>query len=397
MTADRIVQNADRPRVTELGAGIEAARKPLTDATHLPSHIYTSAAIFEREKEKIFKKDWLAVARVEEIENAGDYMTFDIVGEPIIVARNNDGEINAFYNVCVHRGTEVAAGNGNRKIFSCPYHAWTYDLSGRLVGAAYMDDVNNFDFDNCRLQPVRSGVWQGWIFVNFDPGAEPLERFVAEYASEFGAYQQDKFRLNRRVEKTLDCNWKLVHENFVDIYHFLTLHPDTLSDWQGPEKYDYRAHRHGGYATFYENQTSWIKPLQELGLMPWLKNWPVGKDPALAGCSGFMTPNFTIFGRSFGLVHVVVWPLSPSQCHLVVYCTVPEVYFEQDDIEARMQPIEELMAMIIDEDRPMIESLQRNMSKRAFRPGRMSTGEMLVHHYIGCYLDRMGDDLVLNR
>ena len=131
--------------------------------------------------------------------------------------------------------------------------------------------------------------------------------------------------------------------------------------------------------------------------MPWLQNWPAGKDPALAGCSGFMTPNFTIFGRSFGLVHVVVWPISPSQCHLVVYCTVPEVYFEQDDIAARMKPIEELMGMIIDEDRPMIESLQRNMSKGAFRPGRMSTGEMLVHHYIGCYLDRMGDDLALDR
>ena len=395
MTADPVVIKADRHRHTELGAGIEAARKPLAEATHLPSYIYTSAEIFEREKGRIFKKDWLAVARVEEIENAGDYMTFDIVGEPIIVARNNNGEINAFYNVCVHRGTEVAAGSGNRKTFSCPYHAWTYDLSGRLVGAAYMDDVKNFALDDCRLQPVRSGVWQGWIFINFDTAAEPLERFVAEYAAEFGAYQQDKFRLHRRVEKTLDCNWKLVHENFVDIYHFLTLHPDTLSNWQGPEEYDYRAYRHGGYATFYENQTSWIKPFQELGLMPWLKNWPAGKDPALAGSSGFMTPNFTIFGRSYGLVHVVVWPLSPSQCRIVIYCTVPEVYFEQADIETRMQPVEKLMEMIIEEDRPMIESLQRNMSKSAFRPGRMSTGEMLVHHYIGCYLDRMGDDLAL--
>ena len=393
MTIDASVSKAVSQRGAQLGADIEKARKPLAEATHLPSDIYTSDEIFELEKEKIFKKDWLAIARVEEIEKPGDYMTFDIVGEPIIVARNTDGEINTFYNICVHRGTEVAAGNGNLKTFSCPYHAWTYDLSGQLVGAAYMDDVKNFDLDDCRLKPVRSGVWQGWVFVNFDADAAPLENFVAEYGEEFGHYQQEKFRLNRRLETTLDCNWKLVHENFVDIYHFLTLHADTLSNWQGPEDYDYRAHRHGGYATFYENETSWIKPFQELGLAPWLEGWPEGMDPALAGCSGFMTPNFTIFGRAFGIVHVVVWPLSPSKTQMCTYCTVPDIYFEQPDIVERVRPIEDLMEMIIDEDRPMIESLQRNMSKEAFRPGRMSSGEMLVHHYISCYLDRMGDDL----
>ena len=377
----------------EIGEGIGRARKPLAEANHLPSSIYTSEEIFALEKEKIFKKDWLAVARVEELEKPGDYMTFDIVGEPIIVARDGDGEINAFYNVCVHRGTEVAAGSGNLKTFSCPYHAWTYDLAGRLVGAAYMDDVKDFDLDGCRLQPVRCGVWQGWVFVSFDAEAEPLESFVAEYAEAFGPYQQQRFRLNQRVTKTLDCNWKLIHENFVDIYHFLTLHPETLANWQGPEDYEYRALKHGGYATFYENETSWIEPFRELGLPEWLRGWPEGMDPALAGCSGFMTPNFTIFGRVYGIVNVLVWPVSPAKSTMDIYCTVPEQYFRQDDIVDRVRPIEELMGAIIEEDRPMIESLQRNMAKGAFRPGRMSSGEMLVHHYIGCYLDRMAEGL----
>ena len=166
------------------------------------------------EKEKIFKKDWLAVARVEEIENAGDYMTFDIVGEPIIVARNTQSELNAFYNVCVHRGTEVAAGAGNVAHFKCPYHAWTYDLSGQLVGAAYMDDIKDFELDACRLRAVRLEVWEGWVFINFDELAEPLAAFVAEFAEEFGVFQQSKMRLNRRLETTLNCNWKLVNEKF---------------------------------------------------------------------------------------------------------------------------------------------------------------------------------------
>lgn len=143
---------------TDLGVEIAKARQPLTRATHLPSYIYTSEEIFELEKEKIFAKDWLAVARVEEIEQPGDYMTFDIVGEPIIVSRNNEGTVRAYYNICAHRGVEVAAGNGNLRNFQCPYHAWTYDLDGRLLGAAYMDDVEDFDFDEYRLRPVRSGI-----------------------------------------------------------------------------------------------------------------------------------------------------------------------------------------------------------------------------------------------
>ena len=131
------------------------------------------------------------------------------------------------------------------------------------------------------------------MFVNFDNAAEPLDDFIAEYAGEFGAYQQEKFRLNKRYERTLDCNWKLVHENFVDIYHFLTLHPDSLPNWQGPEEYDYRAHKHGGYATFYEN---YLPPpligLQELGMPEWLENWPEGMDPARRRMFGIHVTQF---------------------------------------------------------------------------------------------------------
>ena len=104
-------------------------RRPLREATHLPSEIYTSEALYELEKEKIYMQDWLAVARVEEIERAGDYMTFNIMGEPIVVTRDRAGTINAFYNICAHRGVEVVTGEGNAKQFKCPYHAW--DLRSR--------------------------------------------------------------------------------------------------------------------------------------------------------------------------------------------------------------------------------------------------------------------------
>ena len=211
-----------RARHQAVGAsalGLEETRRPLDEARHLPAYIYTSPEVLALKKQKIFMKDWLAVARAEEVEKPGDYMTFNIMGEPIVVARNHAGELNAFYNVCAHRGVEVAAGEGNLKHFQCPYHAWTYDLSGKLLGAAYMDDVKGFDAGDCRLRPLRLGVWEGWVFVNFDEHAAPLADFVAEFDADFGFFRQGRCRLARKASCVLECNWKLVNENFVDLYH----------------------------------------------------------------------------------------------------------------------------------------------------------------------------------
>ena len=108
-----------RPR-PQLGEGLDGARSALNRARHLPGYIYTSAEIFQREKENIFMKDWLCVARVEEVEKPGDFMTFRIMDEPAVVARDRDGKLNAFANVCAHRGVEVASGEGNAEEFTCP-------------------------------------------------------------------------------------------------------------------------------------------------------------------------------------------------------------------------------------------------------------------------------------
>lgn len=151
----------------------------LASAHHAPSLVYTSPAVFELEKKRLFMKDWLCVARVEEVENPGDYLTHDIMGEPIIVARNSDGVLHAYYNMCAHRGAELVQGRGNVKRLKCPYHAWTYDLAGQLVGAPFMKETKGFDIADCRLRPLRLDTWAGWIFVSFDPNVAPLINFLA--------------------------------------------------------------------------------------------------------------------------------------------------------------------------------------------------------------------------
>jgi len=373
---------------TLVGAGIEKSRLPLAEAWHLPGYIYESPELYALEKDKIYMKDWLAVARAEEIAAPGDFMTFEIVGEPIVVSRHKDGKLYAYYNSCAHRGVAVAAGRGNAAKFTCPYHAWTYDLSGKLLGAGFMDNVEGFDPETCRLRPVKLDVWEGWVFVNFDERAAPLGEFVAEFAGAFGQFGQGRFKLTGKMESTFDCNWKLINENFVDLYHFQTLHPTTLVNWPKPGSYPWTPMRHGGYATFYENNMPVLDTLRPLGPAPWLPD-EIKAKPMFGG-AGFLTPNFTTFVRPYSIAQIIVWPLGPNRTHLCQYITVPETYFDlAPDLMDRVKELHELMTIITEEDRPMIESLQKRVGTRGFKPGRLSTGEFLVHHYINDYLERM--------
>ena len=143
----------------------EALRK-LEEGRQFAGGIYVSPEIYEREKQLIFKRDWLCVGRVEHFARPGDYKAFRIVGEPVLVCRDNDGTLTALRNVCRHRGVEVATGEGNVKNFSYPYHAWEYELNGRLLRATYPEDITGFDLANCRLPPVRLDTWAGFVFVN---------------------------------------------------------------------------------------------------------------------------------------------------------------------------------------------------------------------------------------
>src|SRR5262245_9655307 len=144
-----------------MSTSIDATRQPLDRAHHVPGFIYDSPEVFAREKERIFMKDWLCVAREEEIPRPGDYLTFRVMGEPAVVVRDATGTIHALANVCVHRGVEVAVGHGNVSEFKCPYHAWTYDLTGRLLGAPFMQQTAGFEAAQCRLPALKVGTWGG--------------------------------------------------------------------------------------------------------------------------------------------------------------------------------------------------------------------------------------------
>ena len=359
-------------------------QRALTQACHAPGEIYTSREIFRREVEIYFKRDWLYVGRIEELADPGDYMTLRVVDEPVVISRDKKGVLHANYNMCAHRGVEVASGSGNTRSFKCPYHGWVYGLDGQLTGAAFMADSEGFDLKSCRLRPLQLDVWRGNIFINFDPQARPLAEAVAEFEKDFAILGWERCRLGNRIEMNVDCNWKFIHENLMDFYHVRVLHAKTLGSQFSWENKDWNLKPDGGLSIFYNAgpPTPGIKPL--LGKMPWLED-----EPHSYGCTGFMAPNFTFFGRIDCIRPMIAWPIDEAHTRIVIYHLFPESFFERPDIEEKLKIYHDYQIVVLEEDRSMIESMQRAMSSPAYKPGRMSELEIGIHHFLNGYLDRV--------
>ena len=373
--------------LSEQNPEFAATREPTSRANHLPGYVYTSLEIYWREKEEIFLKDWLCVARSEELANPGDYMTFRVYDEPIVVTRNKGGDLCAFANVCRHRGVEVASGQGNTEEFSCPYHGWLYDLDGRLVGAPYMKEAQGFDPNSCRLDPLRLDTWAGWVFVNFDPDAAPLSEFVTEFENDFGWLRQEDCLLTRKFEMEFDCNWKLIVENLLDFYHVAALHQDTIGHGFDVSLMDLDNKPDGRFSSFYERVSPMPggKPL--LDLLPALE----GKSGTLNSV-GFLPPNFNLIFRPDYVRPFLIWPLSPAKCKLVGYPLFPKESFDKPGFAEAVEIYHQLHEATLVEDLEMVKSLQNACDSRNFVPGRMSKVEGAVHNTLNWYLDRMFAD-----
>ena len=368
-----------------LGHGLDPTRQPVSKARHLPGYVYTSPEVYALEKEKIFMKDWLCVARAEEIENPGDFMTHDIMGDPIVIARDEDGKLNAFSNLCRHRGVEVAQGCGNTKEFSCPYHGWLYDLKGRLTGAPYMKETEGFDPKTCRLKPLLIDVWAGWVFVNFDLAAKPLAEFVAPFEKAFGFIKMEDLRVAERLVYDLECNWKFVAENLVDVYHAGTVHGATFGAHIDMEDIARNAlDANGSYAIFYD-----AKPHTLSGKPLFVKIPAIEHLPESFSGNGFLAPNMHMFTRIENLRPCVHWPLSLTRTRLIYYNLFPKEFFDRPDFEDGVKAYREFYTQVVEEDSEMIESLQRAMSAKRFEPGPMSRLEVGVHGVINYNLSRI--------
>ena len=369
-----------------LARDIAATKAPINRARHLPGYMYPSEEVYALEKEKIFMRDWLCVARIEEIENPGDYMTFRLMNEPFIVARAADGSINAYRNSCAHRGLVVAKGSGNAKGFTCEYHGWSYDLAGQLVGAPFMDDVQDFDLSTCRLPPLQCDVWAGWIFISFNAAVGTLAGQVAPYQAEFGLLNMGGCRSGDKQVWDLACNWKIMDENNHDLYHIQATHADTFGAGITNDELGFNLHEGGRFSALYSDPPLVPEGKSLFGAMPWMQQQP--NDFA---CLGHMPPNFDFVGRIDNVIAVLAWPVSVTETQLIMWQLFAPEVFARPDHAANMKIHHDFAHIIFDEDTGIVADTQEAVSLNSYQPGPLSRMEASIHHSFGHYLDRVFD------
>lgn len=175
----------------------------------------------------LLRRDWIAVARASEVGSPGDFIAFDLLGEPVVLVRDRQGRLRAHANVCRHRFSTLVEGSGNTVRLVCPYHRWTYSLTGELVGAPCMED-NLPDKAAYGLHSYAVEEWQGWVFVALEGHPEPLAPRLAPLTAVLGELAIEDWVVARTIDYPSPWNWALMVENFSESYHHLAVHTETL-------------------------------------------------------------------------------------------------------------------------------------------------------------------------
>jgi phenylpropionate dioxygenase-like ring-hydroxylating dioxygenase large terminal subunit len=219
------------PFIRGLVEDIAASTVDVKQALTMPREAYTSTEYFELEKEAIFMKEWMAVGHQNQIPKPGDTLTVTLVDEPVLLVRDLDGNIRALSAVCRHRGFPLTSGKqheaGTCQAIVCPYHRWSYDLCGNLVGAPHMRETVDLETlrGESKLPEFKVEIVLGFIFINFDPDAAPLRPTLAKFEEECKNYDiENLVPMPTIVTEHLNYNWKILHENALEPYHTLYVH-----------------------------------------------------------------------------------------------------------------------------------------------------------------------------
>lgn len=221
------------PDILHVLDGLAESDRPINHpagARVLPPQAYQSAAFHEFEIDAVFRRSWLCAGRVQQLPNIGDYIAMTLIGEPLLIVRGKDNKIRAMSSLCRHRGHALAENcAGSVKKFVCPYHRWTYALDGNLVGAPRMKDAIEIRKlrEESRLPLLKTEIWHGFIFVNFDSNATPLAPTLEKLEPYMAGYDLDNMVT---IAPTFDpnpvpWNWKMLFENYIEPYHTEYVHP----------------------------------------------------------------------------------------------------------------------------------------------------------------------------
>jgi nitrite reductase/ring-hydroxylating ferredoxin subunit len=204
---------------------------PVEKPVLIPIEAYVSETYAREENEKLWPKVWQIACREEELKKVGDYVTYEILDESIIVVRSASDKISAYYNACKHRGRRLTEGCGHTKQFFCKFHGWRWNIDGESQFVLDAEDwEDTLTKDNLRLTQVKVDCWGGWVWINMDPNCEPLRDYLSPACPMLDAFEFEKMRYRWRQWLYFPCNWKTALESFIESYHVDATHPQ-LTNW----------------------------------------------------------------------------------------------------------------------------------------------------------------------
>jgi len=356
-------------------------------AKTLPQRYFVSPEVFAEELEKIFASHWVLVGHQSEVAQSGDYFVRDVADESIIIVRDKNGEVRAFYNVCRHRGTRLCEEErGHAAAIQCPYHAWTYGLDGRLIGAPHMDEVNGFNREQYSLRPVHAAIWEGFIFVNLANQPMPLEEWFAPLGEKFSQWDLPRLRSAKRVEYNVKANWKLMFENYSECYHCPGVHPmlSKVSPYDSAENDLTEGPFLGGFMKI--NQGKSLTMSGEACALP-----IEGKDQEHEGKDRVfyysIFPNMLLsMHPDYVMVHQL-WPDAPDRTRIICDWFFNPDAFGRDDFNP--QDAIEFWDVTNKQDWHVCELSQQGIASRAYEPGPYSARESIPAAWDREYLRRI--------
>ena len=345
-------------------------------ASTLPAQFYKDPALAEEEKRRIFLRTWQIMGHIRQVQNPGDYITINFLGEPLLIVRNNKGELKGFYNVCKHRAGPPAEGCGSRKVFRCGYHGWTYSLDGALLNAPEFDGVQDFSKEKFGLAPIRIAEWEGLIFVNLDSNAEPLIAALRELPEQAAQFKFHKMRLYERRIYEMGCNWKTYIDNYLEGYHLPSVHPGLNREL------DYNAYTVETYPNLVR-QFSPIRGAQAGDAAP--RRYQEARED-LTTDYFWVYPNWMLNCYPDNVSLNIVLPVSPERSIAIF-----EWYFLEEALKTQAPAKTVAFSDEIQiEDVRICEIVQKNLQSNSYDRGRYSVKqERGLHHFHSLYVDAM--------
>ena len=328
-----------------------------TPTLSLAAKYYTDPEVFKLETNGLLARTWQFAGHASQLKETGDYFTFDMAGESLFCIKGRDGEIRTFYNVCQHRAHQLVSGQGQTRVVVCPYHAWTYELTGELRAGPNIKAVEGFDKSSICLTSVRTEVFLGFIFVNLDKDAKPMDEWFPNVRTELESYipHWDTLAPLEWVEIPENCNWKVSVENYSECYHCSLNHPTFSTGVVRPETYDIQPQ---GYCLRHTTECN------SMDAMTYDINSGFDKNDQYS--SWFLWPMFSFQVYPGNLLNTYHWRAMDAD-HVVVWRGWYSVGGAENDI-VRQMAVQDRETTVA-EDIGLVESVQRGLKSRGYVPG----------------------------